>query len=56
MVLKRFWGLNRGLDWSQGLLEEALGVILGPKAAWDSKKEPGGKICPFLGPHLETNF
>ena len=56
MVLKRFWGLNRRLDWSQGLLGEALGVILGPKAAWDNKKGPGGKICPFLGPHLETNF
>ena len=56
MVLKRFWGLNRGLDWSQGLLGEALGVILGPKAAWDSKKGPGGKKCPLLGFHLETNF
>ena len=50
MVLKRFWGLNRGLDWSQGLLGEALGVILGPKAAWDSKKGPGGQNVHISGP------
>ena len=56
MVLKRFWGLNRRLDWSQGLLGEALGVILGPKAAWDSKKGPGGQNVSTSGPPFGDQF
>ena len=49
-------GENRRLDWSQGLLGEDLGVILGPKAAWDRKTGPGGKICTSLGRPIEIPF
>ena len=34
---------HRGLDWSRGLLGDALGAILAPRAAWDSKKGLDGK-------------
>ena len=39
-----------------GLLGEALGVILGPKAAWDSKKEPGGQNVYTSGPTWRQFF
>ena len=46
---------NRGLDWSWGLLGEALGAIWAPKAAWHRKKEPDDQKMtapglPFWGP------
>ena len=39
-----------------GLLREALGAILAPRAAWDSKKEPDGKNVSQNGPHLGVHF
>ena len=46
---------NRGLDWSWGLLGEALGAIWAPKAVWHRKKEPDDQKMtasglPFWGP------
>ena len=44
------------MDWSWGLLGEALGAIWAPKAAWHRKKEPDDQKKSASGLHFGVYF